>query len=598
MSIYINSNLNVVYSGYIPQLSEKCEGILQRIRCLDSASILKKSLLERSLAVELKSISVVDLGNILRCYFMERVNEANISEPFKILQRLVNVIPLECLNIEELFAEAKNLFEEAKYYLNMKEEPSSSLSLQTLLSGACEGALNVVESIITAFGVKDFFKYSDSDFNSDIKSDKIMMLFALFSMMSSVVVPLCGAASVSIVIGVILCISVLSIIWPFVMPMPSHLPANAENWTKEVQKNNFVAQGRKESLDEIANILKMNRHAILVGPSRVGKSLTAKTFAAALERGDYPELAGKRVFRINTTDLVGQKAAARLGGGNRILNKISAAMGRHRDNVILVFDEIHMACKNNEKMADQLKTFLDEGGEFPHVIGITTDEEYNNHVKDNNAFSLRFDKVEIKNTDQDETLKILADSLLRSRSKPMIKKGVINYLYQKSQKIENAPQPIAALKMLKKCINKTEKTQLSLTEKKVIEISNKILSLRSQAVVSYEKDDECNKQIAAFEKQLAELQAVVLKEKNEWEQLFKAKNLFNKVAKQTYASIFKVSQAVKDNFNSEKRKEGAWFFLLQLYSRALEDHIETKSKELGAKVIIDESLVDEVTISS
>src|SRR5205085_1295374 len=151
-----------------------------------------------------------------------------------------------------------------------------------------------------------------------------------------------------------------------IKPKTTHLPANAENWTKQVQNGGFVAQGRKESLDEIANIIKMNRHAILVGPSRVGKSLTAKAFAQAVERGDYPELKGKVVFRINTTDIVGQKASF-LGGGNNILNKISAAMGRHRDDIILVLDEIHMACKNNEKIADQLKTFLDEAGEFPHV---------------------------------------------------------------------------------------------------------------------------------------------------------------------------------------------------------------------------------------
>ena len=166
-----------------------------------------------------------------------------------------------------------------------------------------------------------------------------------------------------------------------------------------MRNGNFLAQGRKESLDEMANIIKMNRHPILIGSSYVGKTLTAKAFALAIERGDYPELKGKIVFRINTADLISQKAEI------NILNKISEMMGRHRQDIILVLDDIHLAYKNNEKIAEQLKLFLDENGAFPHVIGITTNKEYDNYIKDNNHFSLRFDRVNIENTSQNETLK-------------------------------------------------------------------------------------------------------------------------------------------------------------------------------------------------
>src|SRR5699024_4064117 len=97
------------------------------------------------------------------------------------------------------------------------------------------------------------------------------------------------------------------------------------------------------------------------------------------------------------------------------------------------------------------------------------------------AFSLRFDRVDIENTSQDETLKILSDTLLRSRSQPLTEDGVIDKIYEKSCELQNAPQPATSLKLLKRCINRTEKTQRSLTQKKIIEVSNKILSIRSQA---------------------------------------------------------------------------------------------------------------------
>lgn len=337
----------------------------------------------------------------------------------------------------------------------------------------------------------------------------------------------------------------------------------------------------------------MNRHAILVGPSRVGKSLTAKALAQAIERGDYPELKGKVVFRINTTDMIGQQASY-LGGGNNILNKISAAMGRHRNDIILVLDEFHMVCKNNEKIADQMKTFLDDNGEFPHVIGITTDEEYDKHVKENKAFSLRFDRVDIENTNPDETLKILGETLLRSRSKPLMKEGVLDQIYDKSCTFENAPQPATSLKILKRCINKIEKTQKLPTEKKIIEVSNKILSLRSQAAASRGRKKEVYVQIAELEKQINELQEALCKEKMEFDKLFKAKDLLDRVTKETYFSVLKVSASAQTTLNSKNKKQLNLFLLLhEFLGRALETHIEEIAATLGIKAVIDEELIDE-----
>ncbi|MBI3901097.1 MAG: AAA family ATPase, partial [Chlamydiia bacterium] len=427
----ISSDVPVYASESV--FSDESAAILQQLKKINTGCFFRS---DRVLVNKLKLIDPVELTRVLKYFFMEMVQEDRITDPVKFLDRLATVIPLAKMqeavkdDVENALKEAKGMFEEARLYLQMTHGNTSS-SIRVHILSVLNGIISVIESIITAFGIGDFFKPAESDLQADFKSQKIMMLLHLFGMITAMILPLLGASTGGLIIGgTLLGIAALSAIWPLIKPRTIHLPANAENWTQYVQKRGFVAQGRKESLDEIANIIKMNRHAILVGPSRVGKSLTAKAFAQAVERGDYPELKGKVVFRINTTDLVGQTASF-LGGGNDILNKISAAMGRHRNDIILVLDEIHMACKNNEKLADQLKTFLDEDGEFPHVIGITTEEEYDKHVKDNNAFSLRFDRVDIKNTSQDETLKILGDTLLRNRSKPLMKEGALNQIYAK-----------------------------------------------------------------------------------------------------------------------------------------------------------------------
>jgi ATP-dependent Clp protease ATP-binding subunit ClpA len=506
------------------------------------------------------------------------------------LEQLNTVIPLEAINEDDVarsLEEAKNMFEEAKLYLQMAEGGRSK-SLQAQISSILDGIIAAIESIINAFGIGDFFKPAESALDAEFKSSKIMLLLSLFGTLTGMFVATLGTDTGSAIVGgVLVAISALSIVWPFIKPMPIHLPSNAENWTKQVQDETLVAQGRKESLDDIARILTMNRHAILVGPSRVGKSLTAKAFAQAVERGDYPELKGKVVFHINTTDLVGQNASF-LGGGNRSLKELSEVMGRHRDNIILVLDEIHMACKDGEKLADQLKTFLDEGGEFPHVIGITTDKEYK-HVRDNNAFSLRFDKVDIQNTSEDETLKILADTALKSRSKPLVTDEVLAHIYKKSCSVQNAPQPATAIKLLKQCINLTGKIQKSPIDQKITKISNQILSLRSQAAIRRGRKSSVNAQIKNLKTQMRDLQEEASLNRQEVDKLFASKAVLDRVTKEMYRSVIKLSDAG----HLEEAKLTRLFMLLHNFLvPALESHIEKKSKELQVPIVIDRALVD------
>lgn len=597
MNIFpINNSIHTFQDSPKIVLSDESIHILQRLKKINAGYFFRP---DTVLVNKLKVVEPVELTKVLKCFFIKMIQEDRITDPVKFLDRLATVIPLVKMqeavkyDVGNTLEEAKGMFEEAKLYLQMTDK-NASPSIRASVSSVLDGIISVIESIIIAYGIGDFFKPAESDIQADFKSQKIMMLLGLFSMMTTMILPILGAATGGLIIGgTLLSIAVLSVIWPFIKPKTTHLP-NAENWTKQVQNGGFVAQGRKESLDEIANIIKMNRHAILVGPSRVGKSLAAKAFAQAVEKGAYPELKGKVVFRINTTDILGQKASF-LGGGNNILKKISAEMGRHRDDIILVLDEIHMACKNNEKIADQLKTFLDENGEFPHVIGITTEEEYDKHVKDNNAFSLRFDRVDIENTSQDETLRILGDTLLRSRSKPLMKEGALDQIYDKSCEVEDAPQPATSLKLLKRCINRTEKTQKSPTEKKIIEVSNKILSLRSQAAASRGRKKEAKVQIAELEKQIKKLQEALHKEKMELDKLFKSKDLLDRVTKETYSSVLKISAIAQKTLNSKNEKQLKLFLLLhEFLGRSLESHIEETAETLGVKAVIDEELIGEV----
>ena len=535
------------------------------------------------LANSLKTAQPIECKQILNDLFQEMIEQGRIADSIALLEKIAEQIPCETLQKSSDVSKALESFvKEANLYKEITQKEPSSVITATINS-ILNTFISLIESFVSTFGVGDFLKPSEGvTHDVMIKSQKFMMLI----MGLNVMIPSLGAL---VVAKIFVSVIVMSFLWPIIKPMTSYLPPGAECWTKQVQKGSLVVHGRKESLDEIAGILKMNRHAILVGPSRVGKSLTAKAFAQAIERGDYPELKGKVVFRFNMADLIDQQASF-VGGSNKTLQQISEAMGRDRKDIILVFDEIHMAVKNNQKMADQLKLFLDEEGEFPHVIGITTEEEYVKYVKENQAFSLRFDKVTIENTSQEETLMILGKSLLKNRTHPLVAKGeVLKYIYDKSNQ-ENAPQPASALKLLKKCMNCTEQTQRSPIERKITVLSHKILALQSQEILRIEKNQKIKEEIEALETQMQDLQKMLENETKAKKSLFQAKQVLDSAKIKMYETVLKTSKIA----DLDKKELNFLTLLHAFLAPFLESHIEIKSKELNLKMVIDSKLVDEM----
>lgn len=593
MMVSSSPTVNVQQYGRVSHSSSNSE-LMCKLKKISSGCFFRP---DAAFIHTLKEIKPIELTQILSTLLTDMLEEDRLEDPVKFLDRLAEVFPENYLGLFE----ALDMFDEAKHYLKMTQE-NISPSIRARLSSILDSIISIIESLITAFGIGDFFKPAETDHEANIKSHKIMMLLSLFMMLTSMIIPLLGAATGGLVIGgILLSIAALSVIWPFIKPVTTHLPANAVNLTKQVRNNGCTAQGRKKSLDAMVNSLKQKRHVILVGLPRIGKSIATKALAAAIARGEYPELEGKVIFRINTADIIGQRAAA--GGLCNILNKISDQMGRHRSDIILVFDEIHMACKNNEKLADQLKPFLDEEGDFVHVIGITTKDEYQ-HVKENDAFALRFDKVDIENTNEDDTLKILADTVLKSPLRPIVEegslkensdyKGALDYIYQRSCKVQNVAQPKAALKLLQKCINQIAATQKSPIEIMIADITTKIETLTSQAaIIPRGNKRKMYEEIRTLKGKRYTLQNTDLpKEQRGLAKLSKSKALLDHVTKEMYIAAIKTQSLYKDRVNPKVDKQAKLFTLLQTFGGLLETHIKAKSKELGVQYVIDKALID------
>jgi hypothetical protein len=105
-------------------------------------------------------------------------------------------------------------------------------------------------------------------------------------------------------------------------------------------------------------------------------------------------------------------------------------------------------------------------------------------------------------------------------------------------------------------------------------------------------------QIKELEKQRKALQEALCKEKNDLNKLFKSKDLLNRVTKETYSTILKISSLSQQCLNPKNENQLKLFLLLHAFlSDSLESHITEKSEALGVKAIIDEALVDEVVTS-
>lgn len=546
---------------------------------------------DRVLSNRLRTMKPIDLSHLLQVVFA-KMTLAGEEDAIAVLDRLSQILPYDKLQeaqAVDALKEARKMFEQAKVYLRATQGPAPA-TLQRHFMAVLEALTGVLQAFIMMFGINGFSKVSDNEMLEQHHTYKLLNCLQIMVWLTVAFGNALGAAVKWTIVGLGVFIAALSLVWSSIKPMPHALPANAENWTREAMTKGCTVEGRRESLDQMAKILTMNRHVMLVGPSRVGKSVTAKAFAAAVAGGEYPALTGKQVFYINTTSLIGQQAHL-LGGSSNILNRISEIMGRHRKDIILVLDEVQMACKNHEKIADQLKTFLDEGGEFPHVIGITTDKDYEACVKDNVAFALRFDRVDIASMGRDETLTVLGGEFLRSHPHPIMAPHALEDIYDKSQQIATMPQPAAAVKLLKQCINGTEKTQQSPTEQRMLAVANKIARLRAVAVVT---NGSPNEEIVALEHELALLKVAFSHENEETEKLFHAQDALDKVTAETYATVAKVAGVAERRYDTKMLSR---FVLLREYlGPILEHYVREKAQTLGLNVVVDKSLIDAVSL--
>ncbi|MCH9625090.1 MAG: hypothetical protein S4CHLAM123_02570 [Chlamydiales bacterium] len=547
---------------------------------------------------ELKEKEGEQLVHELKDLFEKMSHVEHSQDPFKLLYQIAAALPVEKLESilqlqdQNLLEHAKKSLGEAKYYFETTEVMTPSVKAK--LSLFVDKSLSVLDTVIATFGIGDLFDPVEDEFLTSMRSQKIFMLISLFTILTSTLLPLLGVTAGSSIVGsVLILFAAVSVLWPKIKPLPSHLPLS-ENWSLQAKAKKLNAlMGRKEPLRKIAEALTNHKHPLLIGPSGIGKTQTVEAFVQALEKGEYPELTGKKVFYFNTANIVTNQGA--LGSGNKSLQKISAAMGRHRDNCILVLDEIHTAYQAKESTAigDQLKTYLDQKpeGSFPHVIGLTTEEEYLRDIyTEHSAGDRRFEVINITSTSSEETLTILNAQILQEAPDALLSPGALEYLLEKTRE---AAQPLTARKLLSKCISRI-RTMTSSNASDLSEIQTLLEYECSRGAVLGNADlDKIDELTVQMERVLNRAEV----EKKQIEELEKTRSNISRAKALKFDQIVKLEGKSFDNLSGSNKTRLKVFGLIKFFfENSLQEQMVKQAEALQVKVVINKELIDEVLL--
>lgn len=173
--------------------------------------------------------------------------------------------------------------------------------------------------------------------------------------------------------------------------------------------------GRNPELDRVIQTLCRRRknNPLLVGEAGVGKTAIAEGLALKIVSGQVPELLKSAV--VYSLDLGGMLAGAKFRGDfeQRVKKVLDSLMRKkeHGSKPILFIDEIHTIVGAGSvsggalDAANLLKPMLTKGE--IQVIGSTTYAEYRNVFEKDHALARRFQKIDVNEPSQEDSIQII-----------------------------------------------------------------------------------------------------------------------------------------------------------------------------------------------
>lgn len=185
-----------------------------------------------------------------------------------------------------------------------------------------------------------------------------------------------------------------------------------ETYGENLNRKTYItnpAIGREREINEMIMILLTpEKSALLTGKPGIGKTAIVEGLGYRMQKGDVPDaLKNYELIKVNITSLLGNVESE-----GRTENRLQLLVDelKEKNNIILFIDEVHLLVSRNTSnlnvdFANMLKPGLDRG--TIKMIGATTTEEYEYYILRDRAFLRRFQRVDVLEPNQEDTVKIL-----------------------------------------------------------------------------------------------------------------------------------------------------------------------------------------------
>lgn len=353
--------------------------------------------------------------------------------------------------------------------------------------------------------------------------------------------------------------------------------------------------GRDEEIRRVIQILsrKTKNNPVLIGEPGVGKTAIVEGLAWRIFKNDVPiSLQHKIVYELDLGALV---AGAKYRGEfeerlKAVLNEMKKANGQ----IILFIDEIHQlvgAGKTDGAMdaANLLKPMLARGE--LHCIGATTLDEYRLYIEKDSALERRFQKVQVDEPDQDDTIAILRglkDSFESHHGVQITDSAIIGAVNMSQRYITDRFLPDKAIDLIDEaCASVRMEIDSMPVELDVITREKNRLEMERISIEKEDKNVDNEKRLQDIRKKLASLQEQETGLSDKWREEKKAIESLKNLKEQKVKL-----EALKDKYQTEGNLEEASRIQYQTLPQIEKDieykqSIENNDALLQEKVTVD-----------
>lgn len=204
------------------------------------------------------------------------------------------------------------------------------------------------------------------------------------------------------------------------------------NYCEDLTSKKYVTNPAISREDEIKKtmlvLLTPDKSALLIGKPGIGKTAIVEGISYLIQKNEVPDaLKGTRIVKINTSSLLGTIV---VNGKEETVTNLLVAELKKAPKTILFLDEVHTliggANQGPMDLANILKPALDRGD--IKTIGATTTIEYETYIVKDRAFLRRFDRVDIAEPTENDTVQILLGTIPKIEYKTGIKMQPNHYL--------------------------------------------------------------------------------------------------------------------------------------------------------------------------